>query len=123
MGNDHSVSSWWTVRRDDLLAELAAALVFFGADPLEDPGAGELADTAQVLAGEYRASTRGPAIHRAGDLLDQAAAELRTADRFRGTLLPQLTRHLRCARALLGRARGHLETAADGERAPASATR
>ncbi|GGV39080.1 hypothetical protein GCM10010495_65510 [Kitasatospora herbaricolor] len=97
------------VRRDDLLAELAAALVFFGADPVEDPGAGELADTAQALAGEYRASTRGHAIRKAGDLLDQAAAELRAADRFRGTFLPQVTRHLRRVRGLLLRAGACLE--------------
>lgn len=123
MGHDQSVSSWRTVRKDDLLAELAAAGVFFGADPVEDPGAGELADTAQALAGEYRASTLGHAVRRAGVLLDQAAAELRAADRFRGALLPQVTRHLCRAQAILPKARGYLETAADDEHAPAAATR
>ncbi|MFC9330798.1 hypothetical protein [Kitasatospora sp. NPDC057015] len=109
------MSSWWAVRRDDLLAELAAALVFFGAQPVEDPGVGELADTTQALAGEYRASTRGRAVRQAGELLDAAAGELRSADRFRGALHPQVNRHLRHAHSLLLRARGHLEAAADGE--------
>ncbi|MEV0537399.1 hypothetical protein [Kitasatospora sp. NPDC050463] len=48
----------------------------FGADLVEDPGAGELADIAQALAGEYRARTRGRAVRRAGDLPDQAATDL-----------------------------------------------
>ncbi|MFE3045117.1 hypothetical protein, partial [Kitasatospora indigofera] len=99
------MSSWWAVRRDDLLAELAAALVRMGAEPVEDPGVGELADTTRALAGEYRASTRGRAVRQAGDLLDAAVGELRSADRFRGALLPQVNRHLRHARTLLLQAR------------------
>ncbi|MER8188154.1 hypothetical protein [Kitasatospora sp. NPDC094015] len=103
------MSSWWVVRRDDLLAELAGGLVFFGADRVEDPGVGELADTATLLAAEYRASARGHAVRHVGELLDAAAGELRVADRFRGTLLPQVTRHLRRARVLVSRARACLE--------------
>ncbi len=56
--------------QNDLLAELAGTLMFFGAEPVEDPGTAELADTAQALAGGYRASTRGHAVRRADDLLD-----------------------------------------------------
>ncbi|MEV8100449.1 hypothetical protein [Kitasatospora sp. NPDC085879] len=98
-------------RRDDLLAQLASLLVYFGADVLEDPGTGELARTAAALAGEYRASDRGEPIRATAVLLQEAAAELRTADRFRGTLLPVACRHLRCAVALLVRARAALEAA------------
>lgn len=97
--------------------------MFFGAEPVEDPGPGELADTTQALAGEYRTSTRGRAVHRAGDLLDAAAGELRSADRFRGTLLPQVNRHLRHAHTLLLQARRHLEAAADGNHARTTAHR
>ncbi|MFE2914051.1 hypothetical protein ACFXI0_25225 [Kitasatospora indigofera] len=79
-----------------------------GAEPVEDPGVGELADTTRALAGEYRASTRGRAVRQAGDLLDAAVGELRSADRFRGALLPQVNRHLRHARTLLLQARRHL---------------
>ncbi|WP_030271543.1 hypothetical protein [Streptomyces sp. NRRL B-24484] len=99
-------------RRDDLLAQLAALLVYFGADLLEDPGTGELARTAAVLAGEYLVSDRGEEVRRAAVLLKEAAAELHAADRFRGTLLPVVNRHLRCAVALLVRARAGLGTAA-----------
>ena len=98
-------------RRDDLLADLADAVVFFGAQPVDDPGVGELAHTAAVLAGEYRTSHRGPEVRRAGDLLEQAATELHTADRFRGTLLPLVNRHLRRAATLLVQARTCLQTA------------
>ncbi|MEU1424981.1 hypothetical protein [Kitasatospora sp. NPDC005751] len=111
------------VRRNDLLAELAGGLVFFGADPVEDPGVGELADTATLLAVEYQASARGQAVRHVGDLLDAAADELRVADRFRGTLLPQVIRHLRRARVLLLKARGYLGAAADGEHGRAAASR
>ncbi|MEU9133739.1 hypothetical protein AB0D08_37580 [Kitasatospora sp. NPDC048540] len=101
------MSSWWVGRRDGLLAELAelaGLLAVFGADPVEDPGVGELADTAAALAGEYRTSGRGEGVRAAGTLLDEAAAELRAADRFRGTLLPVVVRHLRRAVALLASA-------------------
>lgn len=99
-------------RRDELLAQLAAAVVFFGARPVEDPGVGELADTTAALAGEYRTSHRSHEVRRAGDLLERAASELRTADRFRGTLLPVVNRHLRRAASLLAQARDCLQTAA-----------
>ncbi|MFJ1709408.1 hypothetical protein [Kitasatospora sp. NPDC088346] len=102
------MSSWWVGRRDGLLAEPAGLLVVFGADPEEDPGVGELADTAQTLAGECRESTRGEGIREAGALLAGAASELHAADRFRGTLLPVVVRHLRLARTALGQARAHL---------------
>ncbi|MQS16067.1 hypothetical protein F7Q99_28455 [Streptomyces kaniharaensis] len=103
------MSMWWAGRRDALLAELADALVFFGADVVEDPGIGELAHTTETLAGEYRTSDRGPHLHQAGNLLAQAATELRTADRFRGTLLPIVTHHLRCAAVALAHARACLQ--------------
>ncbi|WP_033823371.1 hypothetical protein [Kitasatospora sp. MBT63] len=101
--------------RDGLLAELAGLaglLVVFGADPVDDPGVGELADIAAVLAGEDRASTPGEGIREAGALLDQDAAELRAADRFRGTLLPVVVRHLRRAAAFLASACARLGSAA-----------
>ncbi|MQS16107.1 hypothetical protein F7Q99_28685 [Streptomyces kaniharaensis] len=103
------MSIWWAGRRDALLTELADALVFFGADPVEDPGIDELAHTTQTLAQEYRTSDRGPHLHQAGNLLAQAATELRTADRFRGTLLPIVTHHLRCAAVVLAHARARLQ--------------
>ncbi|MEV7180253.1 hypothetical protein [Kitasatospora sp. NPDC093679] len=106
------MSVWWVGRRDDLLAQLTVLLVYFGADPLEDPGTGELARTAAALAGEYRTSDRGEGIRHAATLLQEVAAELRAADRFRGTLLPVVNRHLRCAVALLVRARAGLGMAA-----------
>ncbi|MCU7827046.1 hypothetical protein [Kitasatospora sp. DSM 101779] len=113
------MSVWWVRRRDDLLAQLAVLLVYFGADLLEDPGTGELARTAEALAGEYRVSDRGEGIRRAAALLDEVAAHLQAADRFRGTLLPVVNRHLRCAVALLVRSRAGLETVAvTGGRSP-----
>ncbi|MGW4894101.1 hypothetical protein ACWEQL_17785 [Kitasatospora sp. NPDC004240] len=117
------MSTWWTRRRDDLLAQLAALLVYFGADVLEDPGIGELAGTASALAGEYRASEHGEPIRTTAVLLQEAAAELRAADRFRSTLLPVVCHHLRRAVALLMRARTDLEASrpADGPRARARA--
>ncbi|MFF7993328.1 hypothetical protein ACFZDG_26465 [Kitasatospora xanthocidica] len=95
------MSTWWETRRSVRLAELAHALEFFGADRVEDPGVGELACAAQALAGEYRTSDRGHAIHRAGDLLDQAAAALHAADRLRGTPIPVVNHHLRRAATAL----------------------
>ncbi|WP_407916132.1 hypothetical protein [Kitasatospora sp. NE20-6] len=120
------MSEWWMRRRDGLLAQLASLLTYFGADPVDDPGIGELARTAVTLAGEYRDSDRGPTIRRAGVLLQEAATELHTADRFRGTLLPLVSRHLRHAAALLRQARSCLEAAADpaaGERPHTGAVR
>jgi hypothetical protein len=116
---------WWMRRRDQLLAQLAALLACFGADLLEDPGADELARTAAALAAEYEASERGAPIHQAGSLLRAAAAELCAADRFRGTLLPVVNRHLRSALGLLLEARACLDTGADpaGGRPRAGAAR
>ncbi|GAA2840115.1 hypothetical protein GCM10010441_75560 [Kitasatospora paracochleata] len=99
------MSMWWVGRRDALLADVAGALVFFGADPVDDPGIGELADTARALAAQYRTSGRSRAAREAGSLLDEAAAELACADRFRGALLPVVTRRLRRAALALGQAR------------------
>ncbi|MFJ1709401.1 hypothetical protein [Kitasatospora sp. NPDC088346] len=109
------MSSWWVGRRDGLLAELAGLLVLFGSDPVEDPGVEELADTAMALAGEYRTSDRGEGIRATGALLDEAAAELHAADRFRGTLLPVVVRHLRRAVALLASACARLGSAVGGQ--------
>ncbi|WP_354645233.1 hypothetical protein [Kitasatospora camelliae] len=103
---------WWVERRDVLLVELAGVLVFFGADPLEDPGVGELADAAEILAAEYRTSSRGPHLREVGELLARAAIELRCADRFRGALLPVVVRHLRRAVCDLARARACLRAPA-----------
>ncbi|MGW3078113.1 hypothetical protein [Kitasatospora sp. NPDC001132] len=102
------MSMWWETRRTARLAEVAYALEFFGAEPVEDPGAGELAAVAEVLAGEYRASDRGYAIHRAGDLLDRAATALHAADRLRGTAVPVVSHHLRRAAVALDDARARL---------------
>ncbi|GAA2753023.1 hypothetical protein [Kitasatospora cinereorecta] len=99
------MSVWWAGRRDALLADVADALVFFGGDPVGDPGIGELADTACALAAQYRGSGRGRAVREAGSLLEEAAAELVCADRFRGALLPVVTRRLRRAALALGQAR------------------
>ncbi|MGW4897687.1 hypothetical protein ACWEQL_36390 [Kitasatospora sp. NPDC004240] len=125
MRHDPGASTWWTTRRDDLLAQLAALLVHFGTDVLKDPGIGELADTASVLAGEYRASEHGEPIRTTAVLLQEAATELQNADRFRATLLPVVCRHLRRAVALLVRARTDLETSvpAGGQRAGAREAR
>ncbi|MEU1286602.1 hypothetical protein [Kitasatospora sp. NPDC005856] len=87
---------------------MAYALEFFGAEPVEDPGVGELARMAEVLAGEYRTSDRGYAIHRTGDLLDRAATALHAADRLRGTLVPVVNHHLRRAALALDDARACL---------------
>ncbi|GAB7188559.1 hypothetical protein ATKI12_8390 [Kitasatospora sp. Ki12] len=106
------MSTWWETRRSVRLAELAYALEFFGADPVEDPGVGELAHAAQALAGEYRASDRGQAIHRAGDLLDQAATALHAADRLRGTPIPVVNHHLRHAATSLAHAHACLRARA-----------
>ncbi|MEU8925872.1 hypothetical protein AB0D10_33895 [Kitasatospora sp. NPDC048545] len=103
------MSTWWDRRRSARLAELAYALEFFGAEPVEDPGVGELAHAAEALAKEYRASDRGHAIHRTGELLQQAAAALHTADRLRGTPVPVVNHHLRCAALLLACARACLQ--------------
>ncbi|GAA3032085.1 hypothetical protein GCM10010519_68390 [Streptomyces lactacystinicus] len=112
MVHDRNVSTWWDKRRNARLAELASVLEFFGAEPVEDPGVGELAHAAAALAEEYRASDRGQAIHRAGELLEQAAAALHTADRLRGTLLPVVNHHLRDAAAALSHARACLHAQA-----------
>ncbi|WP_395292258.1 hypothetical protein ACF9IK_00560 [Kitasatospora hibisci] len=107
MVDDRSVSAtWWDDRRDARLTELAALLAFYGADPLDDPGTGELAHTAVALAGEYQASDRGHAVHRAGDLLREAAIALHAADRLRGTAVAVVNHHLRCAAFALEQARG-----------------
>ncbi|MCP2314441.1 hypothetical protein [Kitasatospora paracochleata] len=102
------MSDWWGRRRDALLIELAEALAYFGAELLEDPGAGELARAARALAREYRASDRGHPVRQVGELLAAAAADLRTADRLRGTLLPVVTHHLRRSALHLAAARSHL---------------
>lgn len=115
------VSSWWTGRRDALLVEVAQALVFFGADPLDDPGVGELAHSAHALALQYRHSDRGRHVREAGDLMEAAAAELRAADRFRATLLPLVVRHLRHATFLLAQGRSTLRAAPTPVSAPAAA--
>ncbi|MFE7529794.1 hypothetical protein ACFU7Y_29380 [Kitasatospora sp. NPDC057542] len=99
---------------------MAYALEFFGTEPVEDPGVGELARLAGDLAAEYRASDLGPAIHRAGDLLDLAAAALHTADRLRGTLLPVVNHHLRHAAAALDDARACLLAQASPAAFPAA---
>lgn len=83
-------------------------MVFFGGEPMEDPGAAELADALADLAVEYVASARGEAVRQAGALLDEAARELRRADRFRGTLLPVVLSHIRSAEAVLDEAGGCL---------------
>ncbi|MFJ3791348.1 hypothetical protein [Kitasatospora sp. NPDC090091] len=106
------MSTWWERRRSARLTELAYALELFGAEPIEDPGVGELARSAEDLAAEYRASDRGPVVHRTGDLLEQAAAVLHTADRFRGALIPAVNHHLRCAATVLANARTCLQTSA-----------
>ncbi|GAA4885511.1 hypothetical protein [Kitasatospora terrestris] len=103
------MSTWWTGRKDALLAAVADGPLFFGADPIDDPGIAELADTTHTLALEYLASDRGPAVHRAGDLLERACAELQCADSFRGTLPPLVVRHLRITAGLLAQARACLQ--------------
>ncbi|MFD9124651.1 hypothetical protein, partial [Kitasatospora sp. NPDC059571] len=60
----------------------------------------------------YPPRHRRETIQPAGAHLRAAAAELRAADRFRGTPLPVVNRHLRCAVGLLLLARTHLEAAA-----------
>ncbi|MFD0344993.1 hypothetical protein ACFQ0M_00700 [Kitasatospora aburaviensis] len=104
------MSTWWERRRNARLAELAYTLELFGAEPVEDPGVGELARTAEALAADYRSSDRGPAVHRTGDLLEQAATALHTADHLRGALIPAINHHLRCAATILARARACLQT-------------
>ncbi|MFE4973316.1 hypothetical protein ACFRAR_14520 [Kitasatospora sp. NPDC056651] len=102
------MSTWWEARRTVRLAGLAYGLEFFGAEPVEDPGVGELSRVAGDLAGEYRASDLGPAVHRAGDFLDLAAGALHAADGLRGTLLPVVNHHLRHAASALDDARACL---------------
>ncbi|MFG2911200.1 hypothetical protein ACGF13_39905 [Kitasatospora sp. NPDC048286] len=102
------MSTWWDTRRNARLAELASMLEFLGAEPVDDPGVGELAHAAEALAEEYRTSDRGHTVHRTGDLLQQAATALHTADRLRGTLIPVVNHHLRCAAAALSHARSCL---------------
>ncbi|MFH9355288.1 hypothetical protein [Kitasatospora sp. NPDC017646] len=102
------MSTWWETRRTARLAEVAHALEFFGAEPVEDPGVGELARVAEALAGEYRTGDRGYAIHRTGDLLDWAAAALHAADRLRGIPVPVVNHHLRRAALALDDARACL---------------
>ncbi|MCX5215264.1 hypothetical protein OG689_39435 [Kitasatospora sp. NBC_00240] len=92
---------WWAGRRDAALMRIAERMVFFGGEVVEDPGAAELADALTGLAGEYLASARGEVVRRAGVLLEEAAGELRGADRFRGTFLPLVLRHMRRAEAVL----------------------
>ncbi|MFE4519783.1 hypothetical protein ACFRMQ_37070 [Kitasatospora sp. NPDC056783] len=113
------MSTWWERRRTARLAKVAYGLEFFGAEPVEDPGVGELACLARDLAGEYRASGRGPAVHRAGDFLDRAAAALRAADGLRGTLLPVVNHHLRHADSALDDARACLLAQASPATSPA----
>ncbi|WP_395292236.1 hypothetical protein ACF9IK_00445 [Kitasatospora hibisci] len=100
----------WGRRRNVRLAELAYTLELFGAEPVEDPGAGEPARTAEARAADYRTGGRGPAVHRTGGLLEQAAAAPNTADHFRGALIPAVNHHLRCAATILARARTCLQT-------------
>ncbi|MEV7189884.1 hypothetical protein [Kitasatospora sp. NPDC093102] len=102
------MSTWWDTRRSARLAELASMLEFFGAEPVDDPGVGELAHAAETLAEEYRTSDRGHAVHRTGDLLEQAATALHTADRLRGALTPVVNHHLRSAAVALSHARNCL---------------
>ncbi|GHE28600.1 hypothetical protein GCM10018781_80840 [Kitasatospora indigofera] len=109
---------WWVGRRDAALVRIAERMVFFGGEPVEDPGAAELADALAELAGEYLASARGEAVRRAGVLLHEAAGELRQADRFRGTLLPVVLRHMRRAETVLDEAGGCLGLALRGVTAP-----
>lgn len=87
---------------------MAYALEFFGAEPVDDPGVGELAAVAEALAGEYRTSDRGDAVHRTGDLLARVATALHAADRLRGTLVPVVNHHLRHAAVALDDARACL---------------
>ncbi|WP_371494060.1 hypothetical protein OG871_03120 [Kitasatospora sp. NBC_00374] len=96
--------SWWGKRRDALLGQVSAELRSLGADPVDDPGAAELAEQATELATRAPADRRAPG---AAGLLAEAAVELERADRFRGTFLPQVLRHLRRAHGLLLRAGGH----------------
>ncbi|MGW1176125.1 hypothetical protein ACWD4P_20705 [Kitasatospora sp. NPDC002543] len=102
------MSTWWETRRSARLAEVAYGLELFGAEPVEDPGVGELADAAGALAGEYRAGDRSPSVRHAGDFLDRAAAALHAADGLRGTLVPVVNHHLRHAAAALDDARACL---------------
>ncbi|GGV52061.1 hypothetical protein GCM10010495_81800 [Kitasatospora herbaricolor] len=111
---------WWVGRRDAALVRIAERMVFFGGEPVEDPGAAELADALADLAVEYVASARGDAVRRAGAFLEEAAGELRRADRFRGTLLPVVLRHLRRAEVVLDEAGGCLGTAVRGPLSPAA---
>ncbi|MFE7529241.1 hypothetical protein ACFU7Y_26490 [Kitasatospora sp. NPDC057542] len=106
------MSTWWEARRAARVTQLACVLEFFGAEPVEDPGVGELARAAGALAGEYRASDRGRAVLRAGDLLEQAADALHAADRLRGTPVPVVNHHLRLAALALSHARSCLRTQA-----------
>ncbi|MFJ1709297.1 hypothetical protein [Kitasatospora sp. NPDC088346] len=90
--------SWWGNRRDALLGQVSAELRSLGADAVDDPGAAELAAQAAGLAARAPLDGRSP---EAARLLTGAAAELERADRFRGTFLPQVLRHLRGAYGLL----------------------
>ncbi len=96
------------VRRDALLRRIADGLVFWGVGDLDDPGTAELAETLTDLAAQTAADHRHPAFPGAACWLDRAAGELAAADRFRGTLLPVVLRHLRAAETALTRARAHL---------------
>ncbi|WP_371494257.1 hypothetical protein OG871_03995 [Kitasatospora sp. NBC_00374] len=96
---------WWELRRDALLHSVARELLLWGEDVLDDPGAGEIAELLAAVAAQTAADTRHPDFPDAADLLARAATEVARADRFRGTLLPQVARHLRTALALLREAR------------------
>ena len=104
----HVTDDWWSVRRDVLLAAVAAELGLWAEDDLDDPGAGELARLAADIGAEATADGRPPALAAAGRLLTEAAAELHRADRFLGTFLPQVVRHLRAAHGLVRGAWDHL---------------
>ncbi|MER8188451.1 hypothetical protein [Kitasatospora sp. NPDC094015] len=96
---------WWERRRDALLCAVARELLLWGEDVLDDPGAGEIAEILAAVAAETAADGRHPDFPDAADLLARAAVEVARADRFRGTLLPQVARHLRAALGLLREAR------------------
>ncbi|GAA2785419.1 hypothetical protein GCM10010441_08020 [Kitasatospora paracochleata] len=73
------------------------------------------------MSGSHSSACRGRAVREAGSLLEEAA-ELSCADRFRGALLPVVTRRLRCAALALGQARMQLRLpAARAGKEPAGA--
>ncbi|MEV6421655.1 hypothetical protein [Streptomyces sp. NPDC051662] len=99
------------LRREDALAALGSAAQWWGCDVPEDPGASELAELVDELAGRLRADQRDERSRSAAEAIAEVAEALGAASRL-GRLLPAVSLwHLRAAVEKEQEARGRTRTA------------